>query len=508
MVLASLAHPETEAWQHLAVYVLPELLSNTVCLVLGVGCGTLLLGVPLAWLTAIYRFPGQRVLSWALALPLAMPAYVLAFVQIGLYDYTGPLQSALRAMGWSTHGFPPIRSGGGAVLTLTLSLYPYVYLLARQAFSSQGLRVMEAAQSLGLSHRRAFWRVALPMARPWLIGGVSLALMETLADFGTVATFNFDTLTTAIYKTWFGLFNLNAAAQLASLLVLAVLALALADEWFRGRRAYGSARLVVPARRPLPGWRGALACAGCVGVLLLALGVPLLQLLVWANTAWRESIAGGFGEIVLHSLTLAGLASVLLVSVALLLALGVRRRSALPARLATLGYAVPGTVLAVGVIVPVAWLDSQVVVWGNWLGFAWSGGVLKGTLLAMLFAYLARFLAVAYQPVQTGLERISLRHEDAAASLGLGFAAMIRRLHMPMLRGSLASAVLLVFVDVMKEMPMTLMTRPFGWNTLSVRIFELTSEGQWEAAALPAIALVVVGLLPVGLLAGRMPQDK
>lgn len=506
VVLVSLLQPQTDIWAHLTAFVLPDLLLNTVWLLLGVGVGSLLLGVSLAWLTAIYDFPGRKHFGWALALPLAMPAYVLAFVQIGLYDFTGPLQTLIRELWGDSRWVPAIRSRAGVILTLTLALYPYVYLLARNAFQTQGRRALEAAASLGLSRRQGFWRVALPMARPWLVGGVTLALMECLADFGTVATFNYDTFTTAIYKAWFSLFNLTAASQLASLLVLAVLVLALLEQHVRGDKRYTSAgRLSQMRPERLRGWRAALAVCACLLVLGLAFLIPLAQLLWWAQSVAAEQLDLRYFGFIGRSLLLSAGAAGLVVVIALALAYAVRRKSGLgarlAARLATLGYAVPGAVLAVGVFIPIAWLDNRLIDAVRTLGWGEPTQLIKGTLAVMLLAYIARFLAVAFEPTQSAMQRITASQEEAAASMGLGRRAVLRRIHLPMLRGGLFTAALMVFVDVMKEMPITLMTRPFGWDTLSVRVFEMTSEGQWEMAALPAVAIVLAGLIPVILLA-------
>lgn len=502
VVLSSFLQPQVEVWAHLTQYVLPDVLRNTLLLVVGVGLGVLLLGVPLAWLTAVCEFPGRRFFSWALMLPLAMPAYVLAFVQVGLFDYTGPIQTWLREGLGYTGVFPRIRSPGGVVLTLTLALYPYVYLLAREAFLSQGRRALEAAQTLGLTRRQAFWRVALPMARPWLAGGIMLALMESLADFGTVAIFNFDTFTTAIYKAWFALFNLPAAAQLASLLVLFVLVLAWAESRSRGaRRFHGKGGQ--GARIVLYGWPRWLACGFCLAVLLFAFAIPAAQLLYWSVAVWSQDADARYWGFVLRSLLLSAMTALVVAGVALLLA-HLARRFHDPAtrwlgRLAILGYAVPGTVLAVGVFIPIAWLDNGLIALVNFLGGSVTQ-VLKGTVAVMLLALAARFLAVGHQPVEAAMQRITRNQEDAARSLGVTGRALLWRLHLPMLRGGILSALLLVFVETLKEMPITLMTRPFGWDTLAVRVFEMTSEGMWESAALPSLCIVLAGLLPVLLL--------
>jgi len=505
VVLSSLLSPEREIWQHLLDHVLPGLLANTFKLVLGVGAGVTLLGVSLAWLTAACEFPGRRFFSWALLLPLAVPAYVTAFVFVAWLDFTGPVQTLLREVFGSSAWFPRIRSGGGVALVMTLALYPYVYLLARNAFLTQGGRALEAAQSLGCSRTQGFFRVALPMARPWIMGGLMLALMETLADFGTMAVFNFDTFTTAIYKTWFGLFSLAGASQLASVLILLVFALVLAEQMSRSRLRYTQAgRHSQTERIRLSGWRTMLAILLCSSVLLVAFALPVVQLLVWAASVFAEDFDERYLGFLWRSLLLGSLAAIITATAALVLAYAQRRHgdavTRITVRIATLGYAVPGPVLAVGVVIPLAWLDNQLISAAGILFDAQPGLLLQGTLLVMLPAYLTRFLAVGFNPVESSLQRVTRNLDEAARSFGVSGLAMLRRVHLPMLRSGLFSAVALVFVDVMKEMPITLMTRPFGWDTLAVRIFEMTSEGEWERAALPAVALVLAGLLPIALL--------
>lgn len=503
IVLASLLQPGDAIRDHIVETLLWDLTLNTVWLLLGVGAGTLLLGVSLAWLTSACDFPGRRLFSWALLLPLAMPTYVLAFTLIGLLEFTGPLQTALRAAGWG-QDWPDIRSRGGVIVVMALALYPYVYLLCRNAFATQGQRLLEAAQSLGLSPRQGFFRLVLPLSRPWLIGGLALVMMETLADFGTVATFNYDTYTTGIYKAWYSMFSLPAASQLASVLLLGALMLMLGELHMRQRRQYGAGRSQPLQRVVLRGWRAAAACGLCLAVLACAFIIPLVQLLVWAWGVMADDLDRRYLAWVGHSLLLAGSAALLVAFCALVLATVARRyphwSSRLLTRLATLGYAVPGAVLAVGAFIPVAWIDNQLIALLRPLMDEPPTQIIKGTLLAMLVAYVARFLAVGYQPVDSALHRITRNQEDAARSLGLSGPRLLARLHLPMMRGGLVTALILVFVDVMKEMPITLMTRPFGWDTLAIRVFEMTSEGEWERAALPAVALVLTGLLPVILL--------
>lgn len=503
VVMLSAFTPDEAIWQHLLSFALPELLANTAVMLLGVSAGVLLIGVSLAWLVAVYEFPGRRLFNWALMLPLAMPAYVLAFAQVGILEFSGPVQSLLRPHFDNMRWFPQVRSTWGLILVMSLSFYPYVYLLSRNAFATMGRRALEVGQSLGLSRREGFWRIALPMARPWIMGGLLLVVMESLADFGTVAVFNYDTFTTAVYKAWFALFSLDTAKQLASLLVIMVFAMLVLEQRSRGRRAYSQAGRGAPAPRiVLGGWQGWAAAAVASAVLLLAFVLPLLQLGYWASRDFANQFSADFLGYAWRSVLLSLLAAVLVTFLALLLCYVVRREGGrafkLAARVATLGYAIPGTVLAVGVFVPVAWLDNQIIALMGWGGEVTA--VFKGTLLAMLVAFVARFLAVAYSSVETAMNRITRSHDEAARNLGVSGWALLRRVYLPLLSGGLFSGVLMVFVDVMKEMPITLMTRPFGWDTLSVRVYNMTSEGMWDQAALPAIAIVLAGLLPVILL--------
>jgi iron(III) transport system permease protein len=502
VVVSALLDPDQEIWAHLWQYTLPELLVNTLWLAFGVGLGVSLIGVALAWLTAACDFPGRRFFTWALLLPLALPAYVTAFVWLGLLDFSGWLPTWLRET-WGIAWMPQVRSRGGVILVMALALYPYVYLTARTAFQGQGRRLMEAAQSLGLGRVRGFFRVALPMARPGIVAGLSLALMETLADFGTVSVFNYNTFTTAIYKAWFSLFSLPAAAQLASILIFFVLVLALLEQASRQQRSYAqSARGGgAAARIRLTGWQASLA-AGFAGlVFLLAFALPFAQLLVWAYQAVDGDLDLRYLDFIWHSLLLSGLGALLVAALALALGYAQRMQPspamAFTVRLAAIGYALPGAVLAVGFFIPVAWLDNLIIdQMRAWTGQE-VGQVLGGTLAVMLLAYCARFLAVGFGSVEAGLTRITRSLDEAAQALGVTGFKRLLRVHLPMLRAPLLTALALTFVDIMKELPITLMTRPFGWDTLATRVFEMTSEGEWERAALPAVVIAIVGLLPI-----------
>jgi iron(III) transport system permease protein len=492
---------DMQIWSHLWDTQMPRLLGNTLTLVLGVGTGVTLIGVSLAWLTSLCEFPGRRWLDWALMLPFAIPAYVLAFVFVGLLDFAGPVQSLLREWFGSGLRLPRVRSTGGVIIVLVLVFYPYVYLLARTAFLAQGKGLMEAARMLGQSPWQAFWRVALPVARPAIGAGVALALMETLADFGAVAVFNFDTFTTAIYKTWYGFFSLSSATQLASLLLLAVMLVVYGERRARGQDHAASERPRGQALYRLHGLKAWMASGWCALVFACAFVVPMVQLVVWCWQRGRFDLDERYRELILHTLYLGAMAALITVAVALLLAFA-RRQAPTPGiragvALANLGYALPGSVLAVSLMLAFSFLDRELVVpLSSWLGGA-GRPLLLGSVAALLVAYLVRFIAVAYGPLESSLARIRPSLPQAARSLGVGGPRLFFKVYLPLLLPGTLSAALLVFVDTLKEMPATLLMRPFGWDTLAVRVFEMTSEGEWARASLPALTLVLVGLLPV-----------
>ena len=502
VALASFLTGSGEAWAHLARHVLPEALANTLWLVAGVAAGTAVLGVSLAWFVAACEFPGRRFFDWAMLLPMAMPGYVLGFAFAALFEYTGPLQTGWRGVFGNDAWFPDIGPRGATILTLSLVLYPYVYLIVREAFASQGVRGLEVARSLGWSPLAAFFRVTLPMSRPWLVAGISLAVMECLADFGTVKLFNYTTFTTAIYRAWYGLFSLQSAVQLSLVLVLLVLLALLLERRFRGRSRYVQGGPANDRRVRLEGARGLAVTGYCAFVLIAAFGLPVSLIVGWALDFAALELDARYWQLALNTLLLAAGAAALLTAVAMLLAFAVRRAPGIVnsslARVATLGYAIPGTVLAVGFFVPVAWLSRMLNrLAGTDPGMTFA---LQGGLTVIFLAYMARYLAVAHGPVESALLRIKPSIEEASRVLGVAGARLFYRVHLPILRPAILTAALLVFVDIMKELPITLMTRPFGWDTLAVRVFQLTTEGEWQRAALPALAIVLVGLLPVMLL--------
>ena len=493
-------------WAHLSATVLPEYIANSVWLCLGVGVGVALVGVTTAWLTAMHDFPGRRVFEWALVLPLAVPAYVMAYVYTDFLQFVGPVQTFLRdTFGWA-HGdywFPDIRTLPGAMLMFVCVLYPYVYLLARTAFLERASGMLEAARTLGLGPWRAFFAVSLPLARPAIVAGVALALMETLADYGTVAYFAVNTFTTGIYRAWFSLGDRVAAAQLAAMLLAFVLFLLTMERISRGRARYhnttGRNRPMAGAR--LKGLAASLAVLACLLPLLLGFLLPAGLLLKMALTEGDAQFGERFLTLSRNSFVLAGVTAAIGVLLALLLAYGARlSRTTLASglnRLVGLGYAVPGAVIAVGVLIPVTRLDNWLA--GQWL--AWFGHnpglLLTGGIAALIYAYLVRFLAVALHTVESSLGKITPSMDDAARSLGLGQGETLKRVHAPMLRGSLLTAGLLVFVDVMKELPATLVMRPFNFDTLATQAYTLASDERLAEASTAALAIVVVGLLPL-----------
>lgn len=517
VILGFVVMPTGDTWHHLAATVLPEYVANSLLLLLGVAGGTLVGGVGTAWLTSMCQFPGRGVFEWALLLPMAMPAYIIAFTYTGMLDFAGPLQSSLRGiMGWSygDYWFPEVRSLPGAALMLSLVLFPYVYLLTRAAFLGQSLCVLDVSRTLGNGPWGTFFRVALPLARPAIVAGLSLALMEALADYGTVQYFGVSTFTTGIFRTWYGLNSAAGAAQLSALLLAFVLVLIGLERSSRREARYHhtSQRLQTLRRYRLRGWGAAGAFAFCLLPLLLGFLIPAGQLALWALTIGAPAVDQDYLSLVANSLRLAALASLMALLFALLLAYGNRLHPSGPVRgavrLAGLGYAVPGTVIAIGVIIPFAWIDNSLDSWMRERFGVSTGLLLSGTLAALLFAYLVRFLAVSLQTVESGLAKVRPSMDEAGRALGLAPGQVLARIHLPMLRGSLLTALLLVFVDVLKELPATLILRPFNFNTLAVRAFELASDERLADAAPAALTIVLVGLAPVILLSRSITRSR
>ncbi len=515
VVTALLADSETVAI--LAETVLPRYAVNTVVLTVLVGLGAAVLGTATAWLVTVCRFPGRGLFEVALALPLAFPAFVLAYAYTDLLDHPGPVQTLLRDItGWGPrdYWFPEIRSLPGAALMLTLVLYPYVYLLARAAFLQGCPTAQAVARTLGHGPWAAFFRVALPMARPAIVGGTALAMMETIADYGTVAHFGVQTFATGIFRAWFSMGDRPAAAQLSTCLLFLALALALLERAQRGaaQRHQASRRYEAIAPVQLDGWQAAGAVVLCAVPVFLGVAVPVVMLGSTAVGSGQSPLDPRYLDFARNSLTLAGIAAGITVVAALLIGYAERlapgRVSRTAATLAGLGYAIPGGVIAVGLLVPLAALDNRVdALAREWLGVS-TGLLLTGSAAALILAYAVRFMAVALNAVEAGLATIRPTMDQAARTLGHGPAATLARVHAPLLRGSLLTAALIVFVDVMKELPATLIMRPFNFDTLAVQAHRLAADERLSQAAVPSLVIVGFGLLPVLLLAREIRRSR
>jgi len=495
--------PRWDVWAHLWATRLPEMLWTTALLAAGVGLGTFLLGTGLAWLVTAYRFPGQSVFDWLLTGPLAVPSFILAFVYMATFDLAGPVQKTLRAWFGPEVWFPEIRSLGGAILVLSLVLYPYVYLLARAAFREQAANTFEAARALGYTRTRTFLWLVLPLARPSLVAGMTLAMLEAMTDFGAVRFFSVSTLSEGIVRLWEGALDRTTALALASLLLVCALAVILLERLLRGQSRYfqtsSAYRRLEPTR--LSGGRAWLALGVCLLVLSAALFLPLIQLVVWAVQELRRGAPGAFDAVywryLFNTVGLALAAATLAGGAALLLAAFAQRRTRARSgrsrasraiiRLATLGYAMPGAVIAAGVLVTLSAAD-------RWLGF---GLVLTSSLAGLIYAYVVRFISLAYNSIEASLDKVTPSMTEAARTLGAGPARVLWRVQLPLVGTGLIAGVALVFVDVLKELPATLLLRPFGLDTLVIWAYMAAAESLWAAAALPSLTILLVGLVSV-----------
>ncbi len=510
--------PTFDIWRHLASTVLPAYVWNSFLLALGVAIGTAAIGVATAWLVTMCRFPGSRAFAWLLLLPLAMPAYVVAYVYTDLLEYAGVVQGFLRALfGWASardYWFPEIRSLGGAVALFSLVLYPYVYLVSRAAFIEQNICVLEASRALGCTPWQAFWRVALPLARPAVAIGVILALMETLNDLGAVEFFALRTFTVGIFDVWMNMGNAAGAAQLALVLLVVIAGLIWAERAARRQRRFhhtsGRYRRLAP--RPLTGWAAAAAFLACGLPVLLGFLLPSAVLARHAFTDWHPERLPNFLLLAEHSLMLAGIAALAASLFGLVLAYGARAGAPPLAqgavRFVSLGYAVPGAVLALGVMLPLASLDRGIDAFARAEFGVSTGLIFSGTLFAVSAALTVRFLALAYGAIDAGLAKVTPNIDSAARTLGHGPAARLARVHLPIMRGSVLSGALLVFVDSMKELPMTLILRPFNYETLATNVYQYASDEMLAECALPALAIVAAGVLPVLLLTRIIGQSR
>ena len=510
--------PSDDIWQHLSTTVLPDYIFTTLGLMLGVGIGTLIIGVGTAWLATMCRFPGRQIFQWALLLPLAVPAYVIAYVYTDILEFAGPVQQLLRELfGWTLareYWFPEIRSLGGAITMMTLVLYPYVYLLSCAAFLEQSVCCLEVSRTLGRGPWRSFFTVAIPLARPAIVIGLTLALMETLNDFGTVDFFAVSTFTAGIYDVWFNMNNRAGASQLAIVLLTFVLILIYAERRARRGQQYHhtSTKYRELPSHQLRGHKAALAFIACFTPIVLGFLLPVSILVHYALDYYERALSTSFLQSAWHSLTLSTLCAVLAVLIGLFMAYSVRlgryKVIQFATRFASIGYAVPGAVLAIGTIISLSTFDHA------FNGFMKStfnisvGLLLSGTIVAVVFGYLVRFLALSFGTMEAGLAKITPSMDGASRTLGQGPGATLRRVHLPMIRASILTAGILVFVDCMKELPITILLRPFNYETLATYVHQFASDGLLEECALGAVTIFAAGILPVIILSRTISASR
>ena len=514
-VLAQVFVPSDGAWAHLAATVLPRYLRNSLMLVVLTVALASAMGVGAGWLIAGFDFRGRGVLQWALMLPMTMPGYVIAYVYFDRLAYAGPVQTALREVfGWQRgdYWFPQVASLPGAAVLLALVLYPYIYLLTRAAFATQSLHLIEAARALGHSRRGAFFRVALPMSRPAMVAGASFVAMETLADYGTVQHLGVQTLTTGIFRTWFARGEPVAAAQLAAMLIGFVALALVLERFLRGSRRYvgDPGGRSAAARHSLRGWRAALVMGLCAFPILAGFVIPVAELIrltvVVGDPMWGPRFFAFAG----NSLTLAALAAVVLLGLGLFLGYARRMDGGRLVRIvlgvAGIGYAMPGAVIAVGVLLPLSWADTTLDAWMRASFGISTGLLLTGSYVGLIFAYAVRFLSISMNTIDASLQRIPHSLDDAARGLGSGPGRTLFSVHLPLLRGGLLTAAIFIFADVMKELPATLIVRPFNLDTLAIRTYRLASDGRLAEASTSALLLVALGIIPVIVLSRAMDE--
>ena len=513
-VLYSILLPRSEVWLHLRSTVLPDYILNSFVLAAGVCLGTCLLGITTAWLCSTCSFPGRRLFSWALLLPLAFPPYIIAYTYTGMLDFAGPVQTSIRNFfGWEygDYWFPEIRSIGGAIVMISLVLYPYVYILVRTAFSEQSASLREASHTLGTGVYKTFFTIILPLARPAIVAGLTLVVMETLADYGTVHYFSVPTFTTGIFRTWFGLGDRIAATQLASILLLCVFAVLLAERYSRKTVRYQNPTKTQKFRYyPLSTTKAILATGICCIPIFLGFIIPAFQLSIWAMHTASEIINMSFLALIYNTVLLAVMVTMTVVIAATLLAYGKRVSThfSIPyaVNLSATGYAVPGIIIAVGVLLPFAWLDNTLDTWLQQKFGISSGLILTGTLASLVFAHVVRFMAIGLNSVDASLAKIHRSIDDAAQLLGHKTFDRFASIHLPMIRSGIFTAALLVFVEVIKELPATLVLRPFDFNTLAVRTYELASDERLADAACSALLIVAISILPILVLNRSIAQ--
>jgi len=517
LVYLALKTGANENWPHLWSTVLPRSTWITLQLLLGVGFLTAIIGVGTAWLTTMCQFPGRTLFRWALLVPLAVPTYISAFAAVEVFDFTGPLQSGLRALfGFTSsrdYWFPEIRSLGGAIFILTFVLYPYVYLTTRVMFLTQSVNMLDVSRTLGAGPWKMFLRVALPLCRPAAAVGVTLVLMECINDIGAVEFFGVRTLTFAVYDTWLNRSSLSGAAQLACVLLIFVLGLIALERYGRKKQRFHSAGKDTYARPrlTLSGPATVLAWTACATPILIGFGLPAYVLMRFTLRRLEGFLNPALYEAAATSFILAAITALVTIVIATGLAFAARNRPSAATRaairFATIGYAVPGTVLAVGILIPLAGFDNMIDSLARSMFDVSTGLLLTGSSFALIYAYSARFLAVSYGTVESGMTRISPQYTMVARTLGRSELGALWRVQLPLLRPALLTASLLVFVDTMKELPATILLRPFGLETLATMVYTAASVEVFEEGAIAALAIVMVGILPVVLLSRTIERQ-
>lgn len=511
VIAASPTQGSDGTWTHLRETVLGLYIRNSTFLAIGAGAGAGVIGLLTAWAVTMYQFPGRKILEWMLLLPLAMPTYLIAYAYTDFLDFNGPVQELVRdwtGLGAREYWFPAIRSLGGAIFLFSFVLYPYVYLLCRASFLEQSMCMLDASRTMGQSRLESFRRVAIPLSRPALAAGIALVAMESLADYGAVDYFAVDTFTTGIYRTWFSLGSPIAAAQLSAGLLAVILFIVVLERLSRGRRRFFN---TTNRHQDLPRWqlstpKKIFATLLCLLPVTVGFLIPLAILIeAAAGASFLPSVLDSL-QWTWHSIVLATVTAVLAVVFALILSYNVRLApgilSSSAARVASLGYAIPGSVVAVGVLLILGWTDRFTAF------FLPDQLLLSGSIVALIFAYITRFLTLSMQTVESGLTRIAPSLDQAGRTLRAGPVSILGRIHFPLLRASTLAAALLVFVEVLKELPATLMIRPFNFDTLAVRIYQLASDERFAEASAPALLIVLVGLAPVLILSRMMTASR
>lgn len=512
-ILIKLFDKPGEHWPHIASTLLPSYFANSFILLLGVGAFTFLIGVSMAWLVSVYDFPGRKYFEWLLILPLAFPSYMMAYSYVGILEYTGPVQAFLRN-NFDLHFKGPIvdiMNMPGAIFILSISLFPYVYVICRASFMQQSSAMQEAAFLLGSNRMRMFTKIALPMARPAVAGGIALVGMEVLNDYGTVKYFGVDTFTSGIFRAWFSFGDINTAIYLSAILTLIVLVLIWLENVQRGSRNWNAGSSTTkPALRITPQRKStrSLYTALCLTVLLITFIFPLSQLFYWVSLTWHNVVDSEFGILIFRSFSLAIGSAVAIAVISIFLLYAIRlsplRWTKHVARTASLGYAIPGAVIAVGVMIPMMGLDRTI----NWMISNHIGMILSGTLFILVIAYIVRFMAVGYNAIDAGFQKTGTSVNEVARSLGASPLRTLWKIDLPLIKNSIAGAVLLAFVDILKELPLTLILRPFNFHTLATKAFDMATNEMIAESANASLIVVLTGVIPIIMLNNMISRKK